>query len=182
MATKSKSKSKSRPKPKKKAVPRAAAKRAVRKPVARARKGTPKSAAARPKRQQPENFRARGLTPGFTVSDLPRSIRFYCDGLGFHMGERWEAGGELRGVSLKAGACELMLGQDDFAKGRDRVKGVGCRFWVFTAQDVDAVAARAKSKNITLDAEPAMLDWGVRAFAVTDPDGFKLTIAQSNPV
>ena len=45
--------------------------------------------------------------------------------LGFIVAERWTEGGRLMGVNLKAGACELGLSQDDWAKGRDRTKGIG---------------------------------------------------------
>ena len=135
------------------------------------------TATSRPVRQKPETLRARDITPGLTVNDLARSIRFYTDGLGFIMHERWEDGGQLLGVMLKAGSCHLGLSQDDWAKGRDRVKGVGMRVWITTTQDIDEMAERAWAAGIQLDHEPQEMEWGARAFAVTDPDGFKLTIA-----
>lgn len=128
-------------------------------------------------RRKPETLRARDITPSFTVNDLARSIRFYTNGLGFIIQERWENGGELRGVMIKAGSRLLGLAQDDWAKGRDRVKGVGMRVWITTAQDIDEMAERARAAGIQLDHEPQEMEWGARAFAVTDPDGFKLTIA-----
>lgn len=134
-------------------------------------------ASDRPVRQKAETLRARALSPGFTVNDLERSLRFYTDGLGFIIDKRYENEGRLNGVMLKAGACQLGLFQDDFAKGRDRVKGVGMRLWISTVQDIGQLAARAKAAGITLDREPEPLPWGPLAFAVTDPDGFKLTIA-----
>ena len=79
---------------------------------------------------------------------------------------------------LKAGVATLGLSQDDFAKGRDRVKGVGIRIWAETTQDIDELAAKAKAAGVALDAEPADMPWGARAFALTDPDGFKLTISR----
>jgi lactoylglutathione lyase len=117
------------------------------------------------------------LSPGFTVNDLQKSIHFYTEGLGFEIGERYEIEGVLRYVSVKAGSAEIGLGQDDFAKGRDRSKGIGFRLMISTTQDIPALAARAKAAGITLDGDPAPLPWGPMAFAVTDPDGFKLTIA-----
>src|SRR2546425_8631681 len=78
---------------------------------------------ARPKRaprQQPESLRLRSIAASFTVSDLQKSVAWYRDVLGFTPGERWETNGGLRGMQMKAGACDIMLGQDDFAKGRDR--------------------------------------------------------------
>lgn len=119
---------------------------------------------------------ATSLAPGFTVNDLARSLTFY-EGLGFAVEERWETDGKLRGVMLRAGNARLGLSQDDFAKGRDRVKGVGTRVWIETAQNIDDLATAAKAAGVPLDAEPADMPWGGRAFAVTDPDGFKLTIS-----
>ena len=98
-------------------------------------------------RQQPETLRLRALTPSFTVNDLQRSLDFYVEGLGFIVKERWEREGELRGVMLAAGSCELALGQDDWAKGHDRVKGAGVRIYAETAQDLDAIAERAPTAS-----------------------------------
>ncbi len=120
---------------------------------------------------------ATKLSPGLTVNDLATSLRFY-EGLGFAIVDRFEFDGKLMGVMLKAGAAALGLSQDDFAKGRDRVKGVGMRIWAETTQDIDELAAKAKAAGLALDAEPADMPWGARAFALTDPDGFKLTISR----
>ena len=79
------------------------------------------------------------------MADLDRSLAFYRDGLGFFVSERWEEGGKLVGVMLKAGGCHLGLSQDDFSKGRDRSKGVGFRIWCETLQDVDAIADRLRA-------------------------------------
>lgn len=121
------------------------------------------------------------IAPGFTVKDLSRSIRFYTEGLGFAIVHRGESEGVLRYVRLKAGDAELGLGQDDFAKGKDRSKGVGMRVWITTRQDLHAVAAQAKAAGITLDADVEAMPWGPLAFSLTDPDGFKVTVANETP-
>src|SRR5439155_23184669 len=83
-------------------------------------------AKARPgARRQPETLRLRQVTPSFTATDLQRSMAFYRDVLGFVIGDEWRENGELTGCEIHAGAVTFMLGQDDFAKGRDRQKGVG---------------------------------------------------------
>ena len=46
-----------------------------------------------------------------------------------------------------------------------------------TAQDIDALAAQVREAGVTLDSGPDDMPWG-RSFAITDPDGFKLTIAR----
>jgi uncharacterized glyoxalase superfamily protein PhnB len=121
-------------------------------------------------------LQAKSIFPSFTVDDLQKSMTFY-QGLGFGIEERWEENGILLGVMLRAGDRQLGLNQDDWNKGRDRTKGVGMRVFIGITDDIDRLAARAKAAGITLDAEPHDTPWGSRAFEVTDPSGFKLTIS-----
>jgi uncharacterized glyoxalase superfamily protein PhnB len=131
--------------------------------------------ADRPVRKQPETLRLRDIAPGFTVNDLQKSMAFYVDALGFSVDQRWENEGELRGVMLRAGRCRIGLSQDDFAKGRDRAKGLGMSIWLTTVQDLEKVVARIKKNGIVLEQELEEMEWGGRAFSLVDPDGFKLT-------
>ncbi|HWC73025.1 MAG TPA: VOC family protein [Gemmatimonadales bacterium] len=132
-----------------------------------------------PARRQPETLRLRNITPSFTATDLQRSIAFYRDVLGFVIGEEWRENGELAGCEIRAGAVSFMLAQDDFAKGRDRQKGVGTRVRCHTAQDLDKLAAEIKARGGVLDQEPQDMPWGERTFMISDPDGFKLTFVQT---
>ena len=124
-------------------------------------------------------LQARGLVPTLTANDIQQSLRFYTDGLGFEIMEKMEENGVLRGVMLKAGGALLGVSQDDFSKGRDRVKGVGMRLYLETEQDIKPLAEKARSAGIALIDGPAPLPWGPMGFTVTDPDGFRLTV--SNP-
>jgi lactoylglutathione lyase len=130
------------------------------------------------KRQQPESLRLRAITPSFTVNDLQRSLAWYRDGLGFFVSERWEEGGQLVGVMLKAGGCHLGLSQDDFSKGRDRTKGIGFRIWCETLQDVDSIAARLKAFGGKIVEGPGER-WETYSFTAEDPDGFRITVARA---
>jgi catechol 2,3-dioxygenase-like lactoylglutathione lyase family enzyme len=116
------------------------------------------------------------IVPSFTVDDLQKSIRFY-EALGFTIDERWEESGTLLGVMLRAGKIQIGLSQDDWKKGRDRKKGIGMRLFVSTPQNIDDVAARARKAGIQLTSEPHETEWKTRAFEVTDPSGFLLTIS-----
>lgn len=122
------------------------------------------------------SLKAKTVEPSLTVDDLQRSIHFY-EGLGFEVEDRWEDNGVLLGAMLKAGEIRLGITQDDWKKGRDRRKGVGMRVYITTAQNLERLAGNAKSAGITLDTEPHDTPWGSRAFDVTDPSGFKLTIS-----
>jgi catechol 2,3-dioxygenase-like lactoylglutathione lyase family enzyme len=133
----------------------------------------------RPKRQQPESLRLSSVAPSLTVNDLQRSIRFYREVLGFHLVDEWKHEGQVLGVELKAGVVSIMLGQDDFAKGRDRKKGEGFRLYCSTRQDIDHVAELIKTRGGSLLEEPKDQPWGARDFAVMDPDGFKITFSTS---
>ena len=121
-------------------------------------------------------LKAKTLSTSFTVNDIQQSIKFF-EGLGFAIEEWWEEGGKLLGVMLQAGEAHIGLSQDDWKKGRGRAKGVGMRVFITTTQDIDQLAASAKNAGITLDSEPHDTEWGTRAFEVTDPSGFKVTIS-----
>ena len=121
-------------------------------------------------------LQVKQLMPSFTVDDLQKSITFF-ERLGFGIDERWEDNGVLLGAMLRAGDVTIGLNQDDWKKGRERQKGVGIRFYLNTSQDIDQLAARAKKAGLSLDSDPHDMEWGGRAFDVTDPSGFKLTIA-----
>jgi len=127
-------------------------------------------------RKKPETLRLRRVMPSLTVNDLQASIAWYRDVLGFIVAEEYKQDGKVLGVRLQAGSTELLLGQDDFAKGRDRVKGVGLRLFCVTAQDIDELAAAVRARGGKLSQEPTDQPWGTRDFAVVDPDGFLLSI------
>ncbi len=121
-------------------------------------------------------LQAKTISPTLTVDDLQKSISFF-EGLGFGVEERWEENGVLLGVMLRAGDAHINLSQDDWKKGRDRKKGVGTRIFITTAQDIDQLAGDAKKAGVTLDTEPHDTEWGSRAFDVSEPSGFRLTIS-----
>ena len=127
-----------------------------------------------------EALQVSAIVPSVTVDDLQKSITFY-EALGFTVDERWEENGTLLGVMLRAGKSEIGLSQDDWKKGRDRKKGIGMRLYMSTPQNVDEIARRAKSAGITLNSEPHDTEWKTRAFEVTDPSGFLLTISSEMP-
>jgi uncharacterized glyoxalase superfamily protein PhnB len=168
----------SKPAPKKAAVKAKAVKaKAVK---AKAPRTSAKARAAKPAlkpRHAPETLRVRSIMPSLTANDFPRSLAFYTETLGFLVTDSWkDESGVVRGAMLKAGSCEIGLGQDDWKKGKDRKKGEGIRVYLETAQDVDALAGRVKAAGHALAEEPADQPWGYRAFSVDDPDGFHLTI------
>jgi uncharacterized glyoxalase superfamily protein PhnB len=123
-----------------------------------------------------EAVQISAIVPILTVDDLQKSITFY-EALGFAIDERWDDKGTLLGVMMRAGKTQIGLNQDDWKKGRDRQKGVGVRVSISTtAANVDEIARRVKNAGITLKSEPHDTEWKSRAFEVTDPSGFMLTV------
>jgi uncharacterized glyoxalase superfamily protein PhnB len=115
------------------------------------------------------------LSASLTVKDVRSSVAWYRDVLGFTVSQEHERGGVLRAVSMSAGGAQILVSQDDGAKGADRAKGEGISL-MLTTENVDDLAAQAKTHGATLDSEPADFG-GRRAFRLRDPDGFRLTIA-----
>jgi uncharacterized glyoxalase superfamily protein PhnB len=141
---------------------------------------TPASPAAS-RRSQPETFRARTLEVSLTVKDVAASVAWYRDILGFVVDRPYERDGKLMAVAMKAGTVRILLGQDDGARGIDRIKGEGFSLMLTTSQIVDEVAQRIKDRGGSLMTEPANMPWGSRIFRVQDPDGFKLVISSERP-
>lgn len=125
----------------------------------------------------PEPFHARSLGASLTVKDLQKSLSWYQDVMGFAVDKKYEREGKLMGVVVKAGDVRLLLGQDDGAKGWDRVKGEGFSLHLTTDQSVDEIAKRIKERGGTLQSEPADMPWGARAFRLEDPDGFRFSVS-----
>ena len=157
---------------------KAGAKRPVRPSASKPRPNGKVQSRAAASRRSPQALSLSSVTPTYTVNDLQESIAWYCDGLGFVVSQRWEDGGKLRGVELKAGKCTFALSQDDFAKGRGREKGAGFRIYVDTAQSVDDLAERIRAYGGKIIMEPKDMPWDARSFAVEDPDGFKISFSQ----
>ena len=130
-------------------------------------------------RKKPETLRLRGIAPSITVGDVDTSLKWYRDVVGFVAKETWEKDGELMAAEMVAGSQTLLLMQDDWAKGRDRVKGEGIRLLLDTNQHIDDLAEAIRDRGGVLASEPADKPWGARAFDLVDPDGFKLTVSAS---
>ena len=145
-------------------------------PAKAAKRSSAKSAKA--KSGKSEGLRLTSTSPSLTVNDIEKSLAWYRDVLGFTVDQRWEGDGKLMGAEMKAGNVVLMIGQDDWKKGRDRVKGAGVRIYCDTDQDIDRLAARIKANGGTLAQEPKDQPWGMRDLAIDDPDGYKITIAR----
>jgi uncharacterized glyoxalase superfamily protein PhnB len=122
------------------------------------------------------SFEAVSLAASLTVADLRGSTAWYRDVLGFAVAREYERDGALIAVTMSAGEIELLLTQDNGARGEERVKGEGFSLRFTTAQDVDALASGIVARGGVLDMEPTDA-FGARVFRLRDPDGFRLVIS-----
>jgi uncharacterized glyoxalase superfamily protein PhnB len=144
-----------------------------------ARPATRKSAVKRPKRTAPtKGLNLSSGAAGLTVNDIAKSMAWYGDVLGFAVTQRWERDGALMGAELTAGGATIFIGQDDWKKGRDRVKGEGVRLYLYvkTRRDVDRLAAGITARGGALASDPRD-EWGARSFNLEDPTGYKITVS-----
>ncbi len=142
-----------------------------------------KAAATAPKRafkdrQQPETLRLKNQSVALTADDVEASLKFYADGFGFHVKQRWEENGKLLGVELVAGSCMIGLSQDDWGKGRNRTKGVGLSIYAESTQGVDKLAERLRARGVDFEG-PTAMQWGWRQVSAKDPDGFRIIVYET---
>ncbi len=133
---------------------------------------------------------------GICVSDLERSLRFYCEGLGFeptdshHVGEEFAALMEVSPVSLESRmirrdgvTLELLAFTEPGPIGepvRRPMNQLGLTHLSLRVDDVEAVAATIESlggsvvrpTRTTFDLGPAHLDF----LYCTDPDGTRIEL------
>jgi len=135
---------------------------------------------------------------GLCVSDVERSRRFYCEGLGFREASRLEVKGEpsdtlleLEGVELEAvyllrdGFClELLHYRAPLAVGEAApraMNALGLTHLSFRVADLDATARRLASLGARVLEHTRIDNPGLGALAVflVDPDGARIELVES---
>jgi catechol 2,3-dioxygenase-like lactoylglutathione lyase family enzyme len=128
----------------------------------------------------------RGVCPYFEVYDMPTSLRFYIDQLGFEMVDHSpHLGGDpyrCHWVWLRlGGTANLMLNtnyeSDDERPTREehlrlRQHRDACLF--FSCPDVDAAYAELLAKGVKIDREPKVAPYGMKQMYCKDPDNLGL--------
>ena len=105
--------------------------------------------------------------PFFGVSNMDTSLRFYIDGLGFEMKNKWIDDGKLRWCWLEIGEAALML-QEFQLEGK---VGIGVSI-CFTCEDAIQIYREITARGIT--AKRPFVGNGMWVTEVSDPDGYKL--------
>ena len=127
----------------------------------------------------------RGLCPLLQVFDMPTSLAFYRDALGFEVVQAAPPPGQVTGdefgwVWLRRGGADLMLNtayDPDAVRppvpDPARVAAHDDTALFIRCPDVDAAYRDLRSRGIAV-AEPKVAPYGMKQMAVKDPDGFTL--------
>jgi uncharacterized glyoxalase superfamily protein PhnB len=123
----------------------------------------------------------QSLTPNLVVSDIDRSLQFYRDLLGFSMVTTVPDAAPFVFVWLQRGDVQVFLNAQHAAAAEYpeiAAKVVGGSWTMFIVTDaVDELhAALAGKVRVVMPLETKF--YGMREFAITDPDGFVITFAQ----
>jgi uncharacterized glyoxalase superfamily protein PhnB len=124
----------------------------------------------------------QSLIPALAVKDIPTSLSFYNDVLGFETTFTLpDDNGNIVHASLKRGDVEIMLGLLDLTQAHNQGalgKGVLLYTTVADNEDVDALYEHAKRQGAQVTQEPVDQFWGHREWIVADPDGYLMAVSK----
>jgi glyoxylase I family protein len=122
----------------------------------------------------------RGLAPLLQVFDMPTSVRFYRDVLGFEIGlTDGKPADEYDWCLLRLNDVELMLNTAYEGPERPtkpdpaRVSAHGDMAIFFDCPGVDAAYAHLTARGMTVE-EPTITHYGFKTMTLKDPDGYDL--------
>lgn len=121
----------------------------------------------------------RGMTPLLQVFDMPTSIRFYRDVLGFELAADSGGAEHADWVLLRRRDVEVMLNTMYEADSRPpapdpaRVAHHDDVSLYFGCEDLDGAYAQLQAHGVKAR-EPKVAPYGMKQMYVTDPDGYLL--------
>lgn len=121
----------------------------------------------------------RGMTPLIQVFDMPTSIAFYREVLGFEVVHSAPPGDEWDWVMLRRQGVELMLNTAYEKPSRPPSPDAERSFahsdtcLYFGCPDLDAAYAHLQAAGVAVN-PPTIAPYGMKQLYVTDPDGYNL--------
>jgi lactoylglutathione lyase len=124
------------------------------------------------------------LTPNLVVANVERSLAFYVDTLGFERGMTVPDASPLVFASVTSGPIEVFF-NDVAAAVKEypafSARPIGASGTLYIEVDgVDALHERLKP-SVTIVMPMVTQFYGVREFAIEDPDGYVITFAERVP-
>lgn len=123
----------------------------------------------------------RGVAPLLTVFDMPTSLRFYREVLGFELVSHSGRGENSGWCLLRLNRVDIMLNTayDDGARPESfdpaRIAAHRDTALYFGCEDLDGAYQYLRSKGVNAK-EPIVAPYGMKQLYVTDPDGYCLCL------
>ncbi len=124
-----------------------------------------------------------GFATLIQVFDMPLSLAFYRDVLGFDVISDAPSDGQCDWAWLKRGESELMLNTAYEAEDRPpapdpaRARAHADTALFFGCDDVDAAYAQLRARQIAAR-EPVVTSYGMKQVYLQDPDGYEICLQQ----
>jgi glyoxylase I family protein len=132
----------------------------------------------------------RGLCPLLLVFDMPTSLRFYRDVLGFDEVEKSGQGDEVDWAWLRLGAADVMLntayeaGERPPTPDATRVAAHADTGLFMGCEDLEGAYTYLVAQGVRAR-PPKVAPYGMKQLYATDPDGYELCfqwpVAQATP-
>ena len=121
------------------------------------------------------------LTPNLVVRDVVRSVTFYRDVLGFTMAMSVPDEPPYVFAGVQQGAVEIFFNDaaaaaEELPQFKDRPIGGTLTLYI-EVPDVEAILERVKGRAPIVMPMKTQF-YGMKEFAISDPDGYILTLAQ----
>jgi catechol 2,3-dioxygenase-like lactoylglutathione lyase family enzyme len=119
-----------------------------------------------------------GVSPFFIVSDVPSSLSFYRDRLGFEITFQGPSPDDIFFGIVRRGGAQILLKDVGVTPVPNRSRDVGngiARWDAFVVvPDPDALAAEFSARDVEFSEPLRDTDDGLRGFEVEDVDGYVL--------
>jgi catechol 2,3-dioxygenase-like lactoylglutathione lyase family enzyme len=123
----------------------------------------------------------QGICPLLQVFDMPASIAFYRDVLGFRVVSDAPPDGDCDWVWLRHGDADLMLNtayerpERPAAPDPARVASHADTCLFFGCADLDAAFATLRARGLAVE-PPVVRPYGMRQLSLRDPDGYGICL------
>jgi glyoxylase I family protein len=114
--------------------------------------------------------RVQSVWPLLAVDDLPSSLAFWREQLGFEIVGQAESDGTMFWCRLARGGASIMLQTADAEDGPARERGRGITLY-FVCDEIDGLFEELSERGMTVD-PPASTDYGMRQLFVPEPNGY----------
>ena len=122
------------------------------------------------------------LTPNLVVRDIERSIHFYCDVLEFELDKHVPEKPPFVFASVRGGGVEIFLNEYRMVIEEYPAFGempIGGTLTLYLAmQGVDEIYSQVRANGTAIVMPIETKFYGMREFAIADPDGYILTLAE----